>query len=401
MKTNKKILISLFFLVSFLAFGINKAYAQASPIATMEDFRDRSIDVYQNITINYTQIGGGGSFLHTIRSDGRIIEEVNGIVIGRQTAGLGAEARIEVAPSIRNEYTITQTQMMHINDYEGLNFNYTPSTYYYQRTNFSGYQTWYDISTVAKGENTTYFINPKTFTGTKFTTFLLPPYDVAYDYCRKHNLVLNGIENITTHVEGDTDFVDFLTIQKTEALVPDTNLDDGYDLTPVSAPFPIWAVKAIVIAVVALVILLGTLLVTDALGITNLFGAGDQFNQIDNAPSQNIYYNWTTPEINQTALFQSYLDFTNATGETPSMEGYYEFTNNYFDNIQKITPEAPTFRQDNNWSSGIEAEQNSGSLLSGFLSGIMPIIQIIIIIIAFVFGMVLVVRALGYLRSKD
>ena len=408
---------SLLFIVAVtLLFGCtlcNTAFAYTTGFSAIDKFRNESVDVYQFITFNYTVIGGGGSFVQTIRSEGVMVD--NFYIGGKNhplnllnaqaenqmstfaEGNLGSETRGEIIPSAKYVWNVPAAEILKW-DLGWYNEN---TTWVQQRTNITGYQKWLNVTEYINGENTTHTLDPTLRTGTKFQMALLPAEDLAYDWCRKHNAVLNSVDAVNTSIKTRNIFVDYLTIQQTPALQVDTNLDDGYDIIPVNgsiAPAVIaavgWLILKIAIAVAAIIFAV-SFIVT---GGNSIF---DFSSQTTFTADQNLYVNWTTPEVNQTQLYQDYLTFCGIVNQEPSAEGYYEWTNNHYDNIRSITPELPTMEQNNNWTDTQgSGQKNILQTIIGFIADIIPIVIAIILIVAFIFAFLFIVRKIRQAQGK-
>lgn len=393
-----KILFTLFFSILFCCTMFTQAEAYSTGFDTIDQFRQDSVDVYQIITFNYTVIGGGGSHIQTITQTGQTIRDVRfhtgnpaiDQLRSQAVDQLGSEDRWEIIPEVKYIYNAPFAEITRWD--LGI---YDDTEYMLQRTNFSGYQEWQNVTSYVRNENATVKVTPQTFTGTKFSMVLLPAQDIANQWCNDNGAILNSVDAVNTSIVCNNKFVNYLTVSESVELELDSNLRDGYDITPVNATsLTVTAIVGLIIAI-SLAILAATFLISVILD-RPIF---DFSTHVYYSADQTINVNWTTPTLNQTELYTQYLDFCTAVSQTPSVEGYYEWSKNYFDNIQKVAPELPTLSQNNNWSTNTGApKSNVLTSIIGFIEELIPLVIMIVIIVAFVFGGIWLFRMI---RRKD
>ena len=397
-------LLSFFLLLLIFGTCFANAKAYSTGFDTIDGFRANSIDVYQNIEVNYTIIGTGGSSITTIKNSGGMVDTVRfhnplrdqlmsygGALTTQTPAELGSEDRWEFLP---------ETQAIFMNDFQSMMrwdwgvYSTTNTTVVQTQTFFNGTQNLNDIGQYYFNQNGTVNMDKTQQTGILYSTILLPAEDIALDWGKKNNAIINSIDNITTEIVGNTEFVDFLTIQQSVPMIPDTNLQDGYDIIPVNASdFGISWIIGIAIAFFIV-----------ALGVDILLNDDPIFDFSTNvvySADQTLNVNWSTPEFNDTELYNMYLDFASTIGVEPTVEGYYEWSRERFANIQAISPELPAMTMSNNWSTQGGASQNGITGIFGFIGDLLPIIIAALIIGAFAIAMIWMVRKANIFGSKD
>lgn len=369
----RTILAILFFIAIITVTPISRIQAYTSGIRSVDQFRNEYIDVYQLITINYTDIGTGGSAIAIIRSDGQLSSDVQANAI----TDLGSNARIEVRPEIRSVWRQTPSQVMQISygDYTEENTTYLVKRTFENRTvaylNYSN--TFF---------NQTELLSTEQHTGYRYEATLLPPYDIAYYWCQENGAVLNSIDNVNLSVTQNRKLVDFIAVQYSEPMEPDLDLSDGYDGVPVSASFALTATFASLIW--KLVIIIAGAICFLAVILTG-WTPFDYSTNVDYNPDQSIDFDWG----NSSEHWDTYESICGTTGTTPTMEGFLE----YLKTISEMLPDAFSWNNDLN----ITGAEPGTSFLTGivaFLTDLFPLIMMVIIIVALAFGGILIYRGL-------
>lgn len=392
MKISKKYLIPiLFFMAIIFMTPITRITAYTTGIASVDQFRRDSVDVYQLITINYTVVGGGGSAITVIRSDTSIADQV-------QTNAIGTTDRVELYPEMRSVFSQNGRAILAWD--HGIYDENT--TYMVHETFFNGTRRLYNITDLY--HNAT-LAPTATFTGYKYQAVLLPPRDVANYWCQTHNAILNSVDEVNLTMNFEPKLVQALTIQISENMTPDNNLANGYNGIPISA-----GIATIIISAAAILIkCIGYTLVAVGVGIgfAAVIGALmgnpliDRSVHIEDNDEQTLNVNWTTPTMNQTELWAAYEEWATAAGTIPTVEGYYVWLDAYYTNIEKVTPDLPGMYINENWSIG-QGDEDGGflTMITGFLEDIMPIVIMIVIIVAMVWGFGLISRFMGKRKNQ-
>lgn len=378
-KKRSKIAILFFLSLLFVVLPIAQAHAYGTGISSVDQFRNNSIDVYQLITFNYTIVGTESSAIAVIRNDGQLAENVQANAVDT----LGSNNRIELVPNVKSVWSQTPYEIMQTSF-----GNYTEASYLMQRTFLNATSAYFNVTDLVNNETGR---NTVVQSGYKFQATLLPAEDVAYDWCRKHNAILNSVDNVNLSVISNSDIVDFLCIQTSEEMDVDTNLDNGYQAVPVSAgEILTTAVVSLIIKLVLIILAATVLIVWACVGYVPFDFSSQVITYYQ--PDQSYNVNWTAPNLNESQMWQAYLDHCDDISETPTIEGYTEFVKNFYEATKPPTGGATW---NNNFTN--EGGDPPGNVLTNiiaFLKNLLPLIIAIIIVVAFVFGFVLIIRVI-------
>lgn len=365
---NKLRFLTVFlFCTIFAMWGLTQAHAYSTGMSSADQFRAESCDIYQLITINYTQIGATGSSIAIIRSDGCLAENVQANAAGN----LGGESRIELIPDVRSVWSKTGGEIIAIPG-----ANYDNASYLIQRTYTNNTVSYLNVT---ESYNNASIRSQERFSGNRYQYILLPPYDVAYHWCQKNNAVLNSVDNVNMTIDMNERLVDLLVIQASYNMTPDLNLDDGYSGYPTIGGI---ANMAEMICRIVLIVAIVTIAVIWALTGYTPFDFSS--NPVNN-PSQDVNVGWN---LSDDANWDAYEAICNASGIEPTFEGFMEYLKTLGDLAPVVTP-----TWNNNWTNaGGASNENVLTSIVAFIQDLLPLIIAIIIVIAFVVGFVMIYR---------
>jgi hypothetical protein len=363
---------------------VTSVQAYTTGIASVDQFRANSVDIYELITINYTTIGTEGSSIAVIRSDGQLMQDVQ----ARAAGELGSNERIELLPEVRSVWSQTAMNLMAL---PFGTYNPANTTYWVQRSFTNKTIAYLNVTTTF---NNASMIATNAYSGYRFQATLLPAYDVAYDWCTTNGAILNSVDEINLTTTMNSKIVDFLVVEMSEEMEPDLNLNDGYQAIPVSAGFAWGELAKFIIKIVLLILAAVTIIVT-APSWANWF---DFSTYNDYHPDQSIDINWTVPGLNESALWEQYLDHCAVLNQTPTMEGYTEWIKVIYGQATPKISVNPGWNNNFTTTPGDKPDNILTSIIA-FLSDLGPLIMAIIIIVAFIFGFMLIYK--GYKRMSD
>lgn len=343
-------------------------------MSSADQFRSESCDIYQLITINYTAIGAEGSSIAIIRSDGSFIESVQ--TRAAAAGAVSSDDRIELIPDVRSVWNQRGIDIIQIPG-----ANYENASYMVQRT--------YTNNTVGYLNLSTNFNSTATWSGYRYQYILLPAYDVAYDWCRRNGAVLNSVDAVNLTIDANERLVDMLTVQISDYMTPDLNLDDGYDGAPVIGaidPATLSLLAGLTVKLVLIILAFVAFLYAVNAGVFDHWF--DFSTNQNNTADQHLDVPWTTD--NTTAHWDDYETICNASGNEATYEGFME----YLKTLGEMSPViAPTWN--NNWTAN-PTGSGSGNVLTSivaFIKDLLPLIIAVIIVIAFVVAFVMIYRA--------
>jgi hypothetical protein len=380
---SKLILFSLFAIALFCTLGITQAHAYAKPL-NIQQFEQDHAQVTQLINFTYSEFGTEELKSMTIKSTSQLTQEIT----AHDSIVTNPQDDIGGLPQIKDVFNTNCLSMLTSSNI----FNFTETKYYLEMVASNDSKTatvnYYDIT-----KNASMLARVNGQTGFLYSAILLPPRDVANYYCQQHGYTLGSVTNIS--YANNLKNVDFIAIGQSEKMQPDNNLGDGYQAIPVAAPFA-WALVyafAWIIIKTFLIILAGAMLMN--LIIVPFINALKPSVPAISNPRQSI--DITLEGVNVTALWNAYKDYCTLAGVMPTLVG----SDTSFDQFCRDIGEAqPRIYINQTMINNVPPEPaNALTDFLAFLQNLGPLIIMIIIIVAFIFGGIMIVKVVRKVSS--
>jgi len=362
--------------------GISQAHAFAMPL-NVERFQQENASVDQLITFTYSELGVEGFKTMTIPNNGKVTQEV----IAHDSMSTTPADDLGIMPIVKSVWDTNAFSLLNTG------YNYTGTKYLLQWATMDAGMANISVCYTDVTENASRLTQISGLTGYTYSVTLLPPQDVANYYCQKYGYTLQNITaiNYTSSMIN----VDYLVIEQSEPMQADNDLSNGYQGLPVSAPLGelgAQLAKYLVTAIVAIILICGV-----TWGVAELLGYHKPPSNpvTQEGSSVTIIINGT----NGLDLWNQYVTAMEAINVTPTVSGFPSSFDLWCQAIglaqPKIYINAPT---NNTYTPPTQPKTLLTDILA-FLADLGPLIISIIIIVAFIFGFILIVKVIRTVKS--
>ncbi|MHA1249796.1 MAG: hypothetical protein ACTSRP_07390 [Candidatus Helarchaeota archaeon] len=380
-----RILLCIVLMLSLIPINAN-AVQQISTSA--EDFQKTYAKFSIEITFNATTLTGA-PILKTIEKS---------VLISNKANAIGTE-QDSIYAYTKAFYSITEQEFYK----EALGLD----TIVYPKTSFKGASFTNDgiKFTNTTFYNTSYYIlMDNTTQGIGLVGLIPDPKSIASDYCRKNNLILGDIINITRKIDYKSTNVKDVFIGMTRPVKTDNNLDDGYTAEVETNDFGVTAAVFVGIAIGMGIMTLINVITKWLDGNKNEQNQKQNGNLTINVPTgnntvSNLLNNHTNivnivfPDNESlTTAYEIYLELA---GENATAEGFMQFIRYLYPNLTSPVIQYTTIINQSQ-SPSIRANQTQAATqVAIFSESVVQIIIVIIIIIVIVIAIVIIIKMIG------
>ncbi|MHA1229200.1 MAG: hypothetical protein ACTSRP_09050 [Candidatus Helarchaeota archaeon] len=371
-----QIVLAIFLFLSAIPLTAN-AYSQITPSA--EDFQEVYCRVSISVSFNATTLTGIPVLKTAEKS----------ILITNKAGAAGTES--DTLYAYTKAYYSTTEQAF----FESV---FGRKTIVYPKTSFEGSQFTNNGMNFSEINfyNTSYRILTDNSTrGIGLLGIIPDAKSIAADYCRKNNLLLGSIINISRKIDYKSTNVKSVFLAPTEPIETDSNLDDGYNIETTAHQG--WEV-AVGIAVVAFVI--GFLIAANMNTDVELKQRLDENLNITVPTGNNTVSNFLNNHTNivninfpdNSSLSTAYDIYTELEGENATAEGFTQFIRSLYPNLTSPVISYTTIINQSQSPSVRANQTQAASQVAVFAESTQQIITLIIIIIVSVIAVALVIK---------
>jgi len=377
---SKLFFFSIFAIGLFIMLGVTQAYAYAAPI-NVQRFQQENASVDQLITFTYTDLGTMSIKSMTIRNTGELTQEV----IAHDSMSTTPNDDIGLSPNVRSVWNTNALALLNTG------FNYTGTEYLIEWATMDTGMVNKSIGYTDFTDNVSQLVQISGLTGYAYSVTLLPAQDVANYYCQQHGYTLGNITaiNYTSCALN----VNYVVIEQSEEMQPDNDLSNGYQAIPVSAGF-VWMpwmgalIKYVILAVVCVIVAFELPAI-----FTAIFGTQPDSAPVHLGPDIDINVNGT----NGLDLWNQYVTAMQSINVTPTVSGFPSSFDLWCKAIGTAQPQIYINAPSNNTYT--PPPKTILTDILAFLKDLLPLIITIIIIVAFVFGFMLLVKIIRGVSS--